>query len=138
MTAFRQAEASDISFILGLLREFYRKAGSVYGIPFDGPSTIITIGEVMRKGVCLVGPTSCAGALVLPFPYSYKARVANVVFWYFKSSREIKIFDELMAACKTAGATHIIAASHPPHHTIAKLYQRKQLLPSESWFIRLL
>jgi len=131
---FRLATASDIPFILELLREFYRKAGAVVfaGIPFDGPSTILTIADVLARGLCLVGPSSCAGAMFYPFAYNHNARIAFVQFWYFKNAREIAIFEALCGACKAAGATHIWAASLAPKHAISRWYQKKGLSECES------
>ncbi|MFA6239969.1 MAG: hypothetical protein WC655_03525 [Candidatus Hydrogenedentales bacterium] len=134
---FRLAVPGDIPFILELLREFYRRAGAVYaGIPFDGPSTILTVAGVLAGGLCLVGPSSCAGANFVAFPYNHTALVAHVQFWYFKNAREIAIFEALCDACKVAGATHIWASSHAPGHTIAKWYRRKGLSECESEHIR--
>jgi len=122
---FRPATADDVEFILELLREFYRKAGSIYvGIAFDGPSTIATIAHVVARGVCIVGPSSCAGAVIAPFEFNHHARIANVVFWCFKSAREIVILNSLIEACKRAGATHVAAASQFPHNAIGRRYRR--------------
>lgn len=129
---FRHATADDVPFILNLLREFYRKTGvTAYGIKFDGESAVATICEVLARGVCIVGPTSCAGAVFQPFPWNYRARVAQVVFWYFKSSREIRIFDALMDECRNVGATHINAASHFPKNAINRWYSKYGLKVSE-------
>ncbi len=135
---FRRAVPGDIPFILELLREFYRRADGerLYGIGFDGPSTILTIADVLAHGLCLVGPSSCAGANFLHFPWNHTALVAHVQFWYFKNAREIAIFEALADACKAAGATHIWASSHAPSHTISKWYARKGLSECESEHIR--
>ena len=124
---FRPAQSSDVLFILDLIRDGYKKHCSIYGIPLDGKSAMFTIANVMALGVCLVGPSSCAGAFLAPFPYNNKAVIAQVAFWYFKSSREIRIFDALCQACKEAGATHINAASHFPNNAIGRHYIKNGL-----------
>lgn len=132
---FRPARPDDLPFILELLRSFYGKAGGIYdGIPFHGPSAILTIGDVMARGVCLVGPSSCAGAVIGLFPWNHKARIARVVFWYFKSARGLAILDALAAACKAAGATHINTASQFPKNTIGRFYLRNGFTACETQF----
>lgn len=135
---FRRAVPADIPVLLELLREFYRRADGerIYGIGFDGCSTILTISNVLARGLCLIGPTSCAGAIFWPFPWNHMALVAHVQFWYFKRAREIAIFEALADACKAAGATHIWASSHAPKHTVARWYARKGLSECESEHIR--
>lgn len=122
---FRRATPADIPFILDLLREFYDKAGDIYQIEFDAPSTIQTIGNVLARGICLVGPSSCAGAIIGRFPYNHAALIAHVPFWYFTKPSGIHIFDALMVECKAAGATHINPSSLYPDNRIARFYSKK-------------
>ena len=86
---YRQVEKSDVGVVYGLVREFYRKQGEVYGIAFDPESSADTIAKLIAKGILIRGNRSCAGAFVAPFPYNHSALVAHVMFWYFKSPREI-------------------------------------------------
>ena len=90
---FRRADIQDVVFIARLLREFYSRVGHIYRIPFNYESTLSTVDEVVRRGVCLVGPTSCAGATISAFPWNNEAEIACVVFWYFQDKHEIKIFE---------------------------------------------
>lgn len=120
-------------FIASLLREFYTKAGGPYQIRFDYPSALEFVQGVIAKGYCLVGPTSCAGAVFVPFPFNRQAVLARVEFWYFKRPREITIFDTLREACRWLGATHIGAASHYPENTVGRVYDRRNMLPIESY-----
>jgi hypothetical protein len=129
---FRTAEFDDVPRITALLSEFYAKHADKYGIPFDNASSLSTVEKIVRHGVCLVGDTSCAGALIVPFPYNFGANLANVMFWYFQQAREVRIFDALVAACRKAGATHITASSHYPENTIARLYDGWGMSPVES------
>lgn len=122
---FRPANFSDIPFICDMLEEFYAKQGHVYGIPFDRASTCRTVRRVLASGVCLVGPRSVAGAMIRPSHYNEAALVAMVTFWYFTRAREIKILLALRDACRTAGATHLCAISHPPDHRIARFYKKR-------------
>lgn len=133
---FRLATADDVPHVLELLQAFYEKAGGIYGIPFDRVSTIKTIAHVMGHGICLIGPSSTAGAVVSQFPYNHDARVAHVWFWYFKAAREIRIFEALMEACKEAGATHLSAASLFPDNRIGRFYAKILLHPAEIQGIR--
>lgn len=128
---FRPAQSSDVLFMLNLIRDGYKKHCSIYGIKFDGASAMFTIANVMARGVCLVGSSSCAGAVIAPFQYNHKAIIAQVMFWNFKAPREIEIFDALSDACKEAGATHINAASHFPNNTISRYYAKKMLINCE-------
>ena len=134
-TSFRRAGSSDILPISRLLREFYRKAGGCYLIPFNLNSTLSTVEDVIRHGICLAGDGSCAGAIIQDFPFNSSAHVAYVVFWAFKPAREIGIFKALMDACKLAGATHLTAASHFPRHTIQRHYGRLGLTPADCYSI---
>jgi len=135
---FRPAVASDLLKIGRLVREFYHKVGGVYGIEYSHDDAMNLISGLIARGICLVGPTSCAGALVMPFPYNNKAQVAYVAFWYFQESREIRIFEELLRRCAAAGATHVSAASHFPHNRIARWYLKLGLHPVEGQFCRAL
>lgn len=133
---FRPAQSSDVLFMLNLVRDGYKKNCSVYGIKFDGPSTLLTIANALTRGLCLVGPSSCAGAIITPFPYNHNAQVATVLFWCFKSSREIAIFGELLKHCRDAGATHISASSHFPDNSIGRFYAKNGLHNCEIQSIR--
>jgi len=132
---FREAGVDDVPHVELLLAEFYAKQGGVYGIPIDEQSTIQTIVSTASNGILLVGPTSCAGAIICPFPFNRQARVAQVIFWYFQLHREIRIFDELLIRCRAMGATHVNATSHPPHNRIARYYQRHGLKQVETQLI---
>lgn len=133
---FRRATPTDSRHIYSLLRRFYAKQGHVYaGIPMDFASTARTIEEVILNGVCLVGKRSCAGAILVPFFYNHDAIIANNVFWYFESPREIRILEALMEACKEAGATHFMAQSHFPHNRIGRRYESLSLQACEKGFI---
>lgn len=129
---FRQAKLSDGPFIYRLLREFYAKQGGVYDIPMDAESAADTIHQVISTGICLVGNHSCAGALLSPFPFNRHEIIAQVIFWYFTSPREIQIFKQLAVASKIAGATHINASSHFPDNRIMRYYERIGLRPVET------
>jgi len=133
---FRPAIIPDAPHILELLREFYARQGCVYGIEFDAVSTEVTVLQVIRQGICLVGPTSVAGATIQPFPYNDAAQIAHVHFWYFKRARELRILEALMRACQLAGATHFAAVSHPPNHVIGRHYRKFLLSPCELKHIR--
>jgi hypothetical protein len=133
MSNFRQARLDDIPKIESLLAEFYAKQGHIYQVPYDRNSCLRTVTETVLNGVALVGPSSCAAAMILPFPYNSDAHVATVVYWYFKSAREIRILESLRMDCMELGATHFSVASHPPHHRIARHYEKLVLSPVETW-----
>ena len=133
LPSFRPAKLSDAGFVLGLVRDFYRKSGGIYGIPFDSASTFQTINTTIVQGVCLVGPSSTAGAIFNFSPFNHSAVVAQVLFWFFKSAREIRILDEMKRACANAGATHLCCASHFPENRIGRHYERLSMKPIEQW-----
>ena len=135
---FRPAQSSDVLRMLNLIRDAYTKNCSIYDVKFDGQSTMLTIASVMSRGLCLVGPSSCAGAIITPFPYNHNALVATVMFWCFKSSREITIFEELLKQCRESGATHISASSHFPSNILLKHYSKFSLQPAETQVIGML
>lgn len=128
---FRHATFDDIPRVTMLLEEFYARHEYRYGVRFNSSSAVVTVERMIRHGVCLVGPSSCAGAMIADFPYNFEAKVANVMFWYFRRPREIKIFEALLAACRRAGAMYISASSHAPSHAIGRLYQRWGMQPVE-------
>lgn len=121
---FRRASCDDIIFIARLLREFYRKAGEVYGIPYDHESTLQFAEYCVTNQVTIVGPSSCAAAVLCPFPSNKDAVIAQVLFWYFHRPREVTIFEALARECQDAGATHINASSHYPDNKAAGFYVR--------------
>lgn len=118
-----------------MLRQFYAKSGDIYQIPWDHSSALDTITDVIARGVCLVGERSCAGALLLPFPYNRSVTVAHVVFWHFTRPRELRIFDTLAAACREAGCTHINPSSLWPNEVIGRYYQRRGLRQAETQWL---
>jgi hypothetical protein len=123
---FRLAKASDSRFVAHLVKDFYtsKRHDETYGIKFDYDSTLETVRRVIEVGVCLIGSSSCAAAFFFPFPYNHRQTVGYVQFWTFKKCREIAILEHLIDECKKHGATTIWSASHPPNHTIARLYAR--------------
>jgi hypothetical protein len=129
---FREATFDDIPRIVDLLQEFYWNKGAIYGIPFDAATTMITVEKVVRHGVCIVGPNSCAGAMIVPFPYNHAVMIASVIFWYFKQSRELKIFPTLAGLCRKRGAEHLSVASHFPENTISRYYNNWGFAPAET------
>jgi hypothetical protein len=124
--------ANDAIFIARLLREFYSKSGFVSGMEFDMESTLNTIKHVSDFGVCLVGPTSCAAASISDYHYNTNEKVAFVLFWYFRRHREMAIFEALIDACKSAGATRFNAASLFPSNRIARFYKGIGMFPVET------
>lgn len=127
---YRKAKPEDVVFIARLLREFYTKVDA-YGIPYDHASMIVTVDDMVDRGICLVGPTSCAGAFVTPFPSNSNYTVAHILFWYFQKKREIGIFLELLKQCKEQGVTHVSCSSHFPKNTIGRFYKKCGLKPVE-------
>lgn len=132
---FRAATLHDVVFIARLLREFYSKAGTEYGITFDYESMLVSVDDVIRHGVCIVGPSSCAAAYLDVFPCNCNHTVANVKFWYFQQHREITIFEELLRICGAMGASEFTGSSHSPDHTIGRYYQKLGLKPVETVYI---
>lgn len=132
---YRLATLEDVVFIARLIKEFYGKMEDSYKIPYDHESTLITIDETIRRGVCLVGPTSCAGAFINLFPFNCNYAVANVDFWYFRNPREIEIFYALCQECRARGATHISASSHFPKHVIGRFYEKLGMFPAETVYL---
>lgn len=128
---FRLATHADVIFVAQLVREFYRKSGSVYGIPFDYESAIRTVEECIDDGICIIGPSSCAGAIITPFPYNRRIRVAQVLFWYFRDPKEVRVFDALWVACIEIGAHRINAATIAPEGVGKNFYQRRGMTLAE-------
>lgn len=128
---FKPATPADIPFIVYLLEEFYGKWESTYQIPFVPGDCAKSVETLIQDGICLVGPTSCAGATISPWFSNHSAKVAFTWFWYFQNAREIKIFEALVAACKQAGATHLSGTAHYPEFTILKHYAKLGLKPVE-------
>lgn len=129
---YRLVEKSDVGLVYRLLSEYARNQGQIYGIPVDPDSVADLIAKLMHRGIFIVGPRSCAAAMINPFPSNHEASVAHCVLWYFKTPREIKIFEELKRLCKEAGATHFSAASHFPDNTMLRYYARLGLRPTET------
>ncbi|HEU4343698.1 MAG TPA: hypothetical protein VFU31_19280 [Candidatus Binatia bacterium] len=129
---FRRATPADGVFILRLLRGFYnRHCLPAYKIPFDPESAMVTIDEIIAGGIMLVGPSSYAGAIITPCLWNFEYRLATVMLWGFKTPSGIKIFEAIVDECAKAGATHLIASSHPPYHVIARHYAKFGLTECE-------
>lgn len=138
LSRFRAATPADLPLIQRLVREFYAKQGAVYGIPFDEESARATFTRVVLRGLCLVGKSSVAGAVLAQFPWNARMTIAYVPFWYFRSAREIHILEALMARCRAQGAHFINVASHPPEHRIGSWYGRLGMWQVEGqWFGKL-
>ena len=117
-----------------MLRRFYLAHGEVYAIKYDHASCLSSVLETIMRGVSLVGPKSCAGALILPFPFNREALVANVLYWYVEG-REIAIFDALLAHCREAGATHVNVATVAPRHVGKRFYAVRGLKLVEAQYL---
>lgn len=124
---YRPATSDDVPFVVSLLRQFYAKVGGLYKIDFCERSTREWAQLVADNGILLVGPASCAGAVILPFWLNSRASAAHVEFWYFRSAREITIFDALCEACRRAGATHIFTSGQFQAPAVRRFYQEKGL-----------
>lgn len=132
---FRPANLNDAVFIARLIREFDAKHDGIYNIPLDYASTLLLADDVIRRGVCIVGENSCAGAYLTPFPFNNKVIVAYIVFWCFQAAREITIFNALSAACKERGADYISGASPLPNNAMGKYYRRHGMENMETHYI---
>jgi len=122
---FRRAQLGDVERVAQMLGRFYAKIGiAAYQVPFDYPSAVETVKDTVLRGICLVGPRSCAGAFAHQFPFNKSVKFAYVQFWCFERAREIMIFEALMDECERGGAVRVIAASHPPNHRIGKYYRK--------------
>lgn len=121
-----------------MLRRFYARSGGIYGVPYDHESCIEVVADVIANGVCIVGPKSCAGAMVLAFPFNRKIPVAHVVFWYFEAHREVVIFDFLRLECAKLGVTHIDTAALAPRITGSKFYAERGLSLAEGHYFGLI
>src|SRR5690348_15419961 len=95
----RRAVPDDVIRIGHMLRRFYQAHGGVYGIKYDHGSCLASVLDTVMRGIALIGPKSCAGALLLPFPFNNQAMVAQVLFWYIEGRHELAIFDMLLAEC---------------------------------------
>jgi hypothetical protein len=131
----RRAVPEDVIQIGQMLRRFYTQHGEVYSIKYDHASCLSSVLETIMRGICLIGPKSCAGALILPFPYNREALVAQVLFWYVERGREIAIFDVLMANCRREGATHVNVATVAPKHVGKRFYAVRGLKLAEAQYL---
>lgn len=131
---FRRAQFSDVPFVAALLCEFYNRNDPPEGISFDWSSVVLWVEETIRLGLCLAGPSSCAGAVVSEFPVNNTAKVAHVRFWYFREAREMPIFRELLEQCFAAGATHVTVARRGDDE-IGRLYGQMGMSPVETEYM---
>jgi len=129
------ARPDDVIQIGQMLRRFYQEHGEVYAIKYDHASCLSTVLKTIVDGVCLLGRASCAGALLLPFPFNREALVAQVVFWYIENRREIAIFDMLLKECQKRGATHVNVATVAPRHVGKRFYAVRGLKLAEAQYL---
>jgi len=129
---FRLATVKDTLFIAGLLRRFYKRSGSsLYHIPYDHESCVLSIEDTINRGVVMIGPSSCAGALIVPFPFNFNIQVAQIFFWFCEDKREVGVFDALLKECANRGAAVVNAATLAPDHGGKRFYARRNLAPVE-------
>jgi hypothetical protein len=129
---FRLATLKDTLFIAGLLRRFYKRDGQIYNLPYDHESCVQSVENTINRGVVIVGPSSCAGALIAPFEFNFRFLIAQIFFWFFENPRECVIFDALCRECAKRGASMVNAASVGPKHGAKKFYARRGLVFSEA------
>lgn len=129
---YRLAKLSDAPFIYRLIKEKASRFEDLYGASLDASAIADTIADVMQRGILIVGPASCAAARFGPLPFNHQVVVANILFWYFKTPREIQIFDEICNVCKNLGATHVNASSHFPDNRLIRFYEKRGLVPIET------
>ena len=132
---YRRANFEDVVFVTRLVKEFYAKREQIYGINYDHESMLITVDETIRRGICILGPNSCAGARLALFPSNCNVVMASVLFWYFRAHREMTIFQALARECLKEGATHIDASSHWPGNTIGRLYEKLGMHAAELQYV---
>ena len=134
---FRRANFSDRDFICRMIVERSRAhhIEEPYGILYDQQTAVCTVSDVIKKGVALVGPNSCAGAMLGAFPWNREAVIAQVLFYHFSKAREMGILVELARLCEWAGATHMNCSSHFPGNVIGRYYQRIGLKPVETQWL---
>lgn len=135
---FQRATFDDVPEIARLSRKFYGERCGIYGIPYDHASTLALIDRVVRHGICLVGRACAAGAYLEKFPPNQAFVVATIHFWHFQGHRGLRIFHALAEECRTAGATHLMAASQFPTNTISRFYCDHGLHPAETMHIGLI
>lgn len=135
---FRRATLEDVPFVARLIRELYAPRLECFRIPYDHESTLVMVGDLVSRGIVLVGESSCAGCLIYPFPFNANARVASVYFWYWQKLHGIGILKALMKEAKAAGATHLTAASHFPENRIGRYYRKVGMRAVETAFVKVL
>lgn len=138
VSEFRTATPEHATRIAHMLRRFYlRLAPECYGIAYDHESMLSTVLECIERGVCLIGERSCAGALFYPFPFNFRVKVGQVVFWYYESMKEIAIFDELDRACREAGADALCVSALSNRLIGLHFYAKRGLHLAEGNFMKL-
>jgi len=75
----------------------------------------------------MIGTSSCAGALIVPFPFNFNIQVAQVFFWFCEDKREVGVFDALLKECAKRGASMVNVATLAPDHTGKKFHARRGL-----------
>lgn len=128
----RLAGHQDVVDIARMIRRFYKRDGGIYGIPYDHDSCMASVSHTIDNGVAVIGPNSCAGALVVPFDYNFRFKIALVYFWYFSAPREFVVFDVLCRECARRGASVVKVASLAPKHGAKKFYARRKLTVIEA------
>jgi len=132
---FRIATVADAASVAKLVARFYKRDGGVYRIPFDYESCLDAVADVLVRGVCVIGPKSCAGAHLVQWPFNKDEIVAQVFFWCFEDTREVAIFDYLLQICQQLGATFVNVAAIGPKHSGKQFYQKRGLKCVETHFL---
>lgn len=132
---FRRAEFTDGIFLANCLRQFYREHEQLHHIPYNHESCLEAVSDILRRGLCVVGPASCAGAYLVSWPFNKSALIAQVFFWWFGARRELGVFDALVNLCRDNGATHVNVASLAPAFAGASFYRKRGLKVIERHFL---
>lgn len=122
-------------FAADLLREYHSQYLGSTGIPYDLWSTREHALEVITEGICLVGPSSVAGATIKPCRWNGSVLMAHVCFWFFREAREIRILEALMRECRKAGATHF-SVSGLEGRAINRWYSKLGLVGVETVYLK--
>lgn len=130
---YRRAILDDVPRIVEQLERFYGKT-KAYEIPFHEDSAILSVINVVKRGICLVGSKSVAGAMIQAWPFNFGFQISEVVFWFFESPRQITILEALAKECYAAGADYIVATQHPGG-AIGRHYRKLNFLEVENHFI---
>lgn len=134
----RQADHSDIAFIMEVGRRFANEAGVTAEVGWDDDSVRGLLGMLIdnEDGILLVGKASIFGGLVFAHPFNNVVRVFQELFWRSEGIEGLRLLREGERLAKARGASRFLMLDIATMPDLERLYTRQGYRLAERTFIK--